>query len=887
MKQIQSIKTKNIETLVEDLPPLVDEIDFLDDENTNKRNKFVQRDTNILIFVDLKQFGIQELKAEIIDMSQIIIEFIKTICSKYFLYIDFHNVQMMTNGWLVDYNMRFNHYDISSNSVFQFIKFYPKISNEQFYITIHIHDYLLKRQYDSYVHSSMKVSEVMEQLFDYLLVDKRCRDFMVDVIFEGKMLKDESLLYEYNIKNNSRLDVQIRRLGGCFPGNAPIKLFNGTTKIIKDIEVGDIVQCYDFEQQQFKQSIVVVKQTSTEKQLLIEIITQNGRIVCTPNHPVYTQNGWKAFQPHPNLSIEKLSINDLLFDSNGKFVNIVQINFIKEAETVYNITTKYPNNFIAFDFFVHNMNILQVEINGQIVQMEIEISCLISEIKDAFNQLLKIPVQNLQLYYKGILMKDKFSLEDYHVQFNGKGGEDDPLILKVIKQSEGDQQEIYQNNNFENIFKIKLIKKGIQQIDGFCDDKIISITSKKLNYKLNIKKNQKINIRQLLGTFESKEDIERSLILCDGAVINSSSLDYDIQELDAQSIILIDQQQFGGIAIKFTLEINDQQVENISQLKDSLQWLCNSEINEFIQESLEEINANQQRKQYYQKIPLHCIIALRLNTSNLIYRELNNDLRTSDYQNWKKYLKCLMEGLRYMQFYRGVAYRGIKNYQNTQEYQKGKTIQWSGVSSISLNYQIAENFSNNKGMIFQVDFISAKNIENISIFEREQELIMYPFSAFVINEVQDNLNKPIFVTMTELPLPRSYQVLLWVDDNPQKNYKFAEDLEILNSKISVIFCTTTKDAIRIIKKYRWMIYLTSSQFRVVSNLARIEEGKMNYNAGIELLCHLYQQMKYKNQSLIFSDDFQRVKEELNKLKFQGNFEITNDVQVLFKFLKFE
>lgn len=31
--------------------------------------------------------------------------------------------------------------------------------------------------------------------------------------------------------------------------------------------------------------------------------------------------------------------------------------------------------------------------------------------------------------------------------------------------------------------------------------------------------------------------------------------------------------------------------------------------------------------------------------------------------------------------------------------------------------------------------------------------------------------------MRELPLPRSENVLLWVDDNPENNYSYAEEIE--------------------------------------------------------------------------------------------------------------
>ncbi|CAD8064202.1 unnamed protein product [Paramecium sonneborni] len=860
---------------IDDLPPFVDEIVFIANQNAQHVNQLEYIDQSLFIFVDLTPFGIKELQVEIIQKSCLIKQFATEICQKYLQSISINDVQITINSLLVDYDKKFIHYDFKSNQVFKFQKFCSPDLYKQFVLTINIFDGINQRSCSFVAQGSMELSKVEEIIYQYIQLNKDI--CALDIYFHGVPLRDtKKNLFEYNIKANDELLIRLHYRGGCFPGDAPIKLFNGTIKRIKEIEWGDIVKCYDFEQQQFKQSIVVSKHISEEKQQLIEIITQNGRIVCTPNHLVYTLNGWKAQKPHRNSNIEKLSVDDLLFDSNGDYVKIVQINEMKQKEIVYNITTEYPNNFVAFDILVHNMTIIMVQLlqDNKMFNLEVEAHTLISELLHGFEEWLGIPVSRLQLFYKGIQMEDDYELEDYCVI---KGS---ILDLKVIEQSETDQQEVDQNT-----MKTNLIKKA----DQIINEKTISILTKQQHTQITIRKNDQRNIRQLLEKVESKEEIERSLILCDGKVISSSNLNYDKTDLQKiESIILIDQQS-GGIAIKFTLEIHDQQLQNMSDLQDSLQWLGNPDINEFIQQNLEEINGNQEQKQDYQQIPLHGIIAVRLYTSNLIYQKLNSDLRISDYQRWKKYLKCLMEGLRHMRYYNGVAYRGVRNYQNTLDYQKGNIVQWSEVSSVSQKKQVAQHFSNQKGMIFQVELISAKDIAKLSIYKGEQDVIMYPFSSFVIEEVQLNPNQPLLVTMRELPLPRSHQVLLWVDDNPENNYSYAEDLERQNQKISVIFCTSTKDAILIIQKYKWMIYLQSSQFRVVSDMVRIEEGKMNYNAGIDLIHYLYQQMKYKNRTLIFCGDQKRALKECQDRKINENkhFEITNNQQVLRNFLKFE
>ncbi|CAK67125.1 unnamed protein product (macronuclear) [Paramecium tetraurelia] len=845
---------------IDDLPPIADEINFQENQNIQlcqqNMNQVIKQqgqeeNENNLIFLDLKEFGIQELQTEVIEMSQIIEEFMQRIFQKYLTSIDTNNIYMINEGGLLDKKHQLNFYHIKNNSIIKFIKMKQTYPEKWIIIIKTLTGKTLTLEINN-KDMSIEQLKMLIQNREGIPPDQQ------RLIFEGILLQDGKMLWEYNIGPESTLYLTLRLRGGCFPGNAPIKLFNGRTKIIKEIELGDIVMCYDFEQKQFKSSIVVFKKISSEKQQLIEIISENGSIICTPNHPIYTQTGWKALEPHPNFFIEKLTVTDLIFDSNERLVNILQINQLKDTEIVYNITTSYPNNFIAFDFLVHNMNKIFIQINGFNEEFEILPYFLVQNLKVIIEKKKGIPMIDQQLYYQGILMKDHFSLEDYKLLQNGT--EPDLLILKKL------QYEINQNTNSETC---------------------VSIITHNSQYQLQIKKNQKIGkIKKILEFVESREQIERSFILCNGKPLRSKNIDENKTDLaNVQSIFLIDQQS-GGISMRFTQEINDQQVQTASQLKDSLQWLGNPQINEFIQANLEEINGNQQKKYYYQQIPLPCMIAVRLYTCDLIYRKLNNDLRTSDYRRWKQYLRYLMEGFRLMKYYKGVAYRGIKDYQNTTLYKKGKIVQWSEVTSVSLNYKIAQHFSNNKGMIFNIQLISGKDISKISIYEGEQELIMYPFSTFVVDEVQIKPNQPHIVTMRELPLPRSHCVLLWVDDNPENNFNYAYEVERQNNNISVIFCTSTKDAILIISKYNWMIYLSESQFRVISDMVRIEDGKLNYNAGIELLIHLYQKMKYKNRTIIFCGDQKRAQEECRSRNIQGNFEITNNEHVLKQFLQF-
>lgn len=43
-----------------------------------------------------------------------------------------------------------------------------------------------------------------------------------------------------------------------------------------------------------------------------------------------------------------------------------------------------------------------------------------------------------------------------------------------------------------------------------------------------------------------------------------------------------------------------------------------------------------------------------------------------------------------------------------------------------------------------------------------------------------------------------------------------------------------------------MIYLEGSNFRIVTDMVREENGKLNYQAGIDILSYLFKEIKYKN-----------------------------------------
>ena len=148
-----------------------------------------------------------------------------------------------------------------------------------------------------------------------------------------------------------------------------------------------------------------------------------------------------------------------------------------------------------------------------------------------------------------------------------------------------------------------------------------------------------------------------------------------------------------------------------------------------------------------------------------------------------------------------------------------------------------------------------------------------PFSCFHVVDVIDEPEKPLYVLLKGICVPWSFNVVFWVDDQPENNYKYARKLEMEN--ISVVFSTTTKQAIAIINIFRWLIYFPDSNLKIVTDMVREENGKMNYNAGLDLIEELCMKFKYSFPILCFCSDAVKAKENSENRKLKGNFKITS------------
>ena len=91
------------------------------------------------------------------------------------------------------------------------------------------------------------------------------------------------------------------------------------------------------------------------------------------------------------------------------------------------------------------------------------------------------------------------------------------------------------------------------------------------------------------------------------------------------------------------------------------------------------------------------------------------------------------------------------------------------------------------------------------------------------------------------------------------------------------------------QEFHWILNWMDVNFKVVSDMVRVEDGVKNYYAGIDLLEKFYNIKGYSTPILIFCSDFTRGKENAEKRKIKGVniYKITNSRKDLDEYVKFQ
>lgn len=145
----------------------------------------------------------------------------------------------------------------------------------------------------------------------------------------------------------------------CFVKGTKILMADGSQKNIEDVKAGDKVRGYDGKKQVTE---TVLQMEAPIRDHHYNVTLADGTVVgVTDEHPLYTDQGWKAINPahtaqeNPALKVKTLVVGDKVLKSNGQYVAIVSMKYFKGAVQAYNLKSVSGfNDFYADGVLAHN-----------------------------------------------------------------------------------------------------------------------------------------------------------------------------------------------------------------------------------------------------------------------------------------------------------------------------------------------------------------------------------------------------------------------------------------------------------------------------------------------------------------------------------------------------
>jgi len=125
---------------------------------------------------------------------------------------------------------------------------------------------------------------------------------------EGLDIPEVNAVYFYE-----PIPSEIRRIQRCLPKESKILLADGTSKTMKDLEVGDDVISFNESNAQLEPKRIINKFENGKKELIKITTEKNNWIVSTKNHPFLTLKGWKE--------ADKLNIRDKIALAHSFYTN--------------------------------------------------------------------------------------------------------------------------------------------------------------------------------------------------------------------------------------------------------------------------------------------------------------------------------------------------------------------------------------------------------------------------------------------------------------------------------------------------------------------------------------------------------------------------------------
>lgn len=154
--------------------------------------------------------------------------------------------------------------------------------------------------------------------------------------------------------------------GCCIEANTPINYYDGTIKLAKEVQVGDRLIGYDEANQEFVEVEVLQVRTPIRDSLVRLTLNDNSYIDMTPDHPLYTENGWQAYDVELakenykydiTSEITQLDFNSRLLyvDGTYKEIKFIEELAINDKIVVYTFdTTNGIDTYVSNGLVSHN-----------------------------------------------------------------------------------------------------------------------------------------------------------------------------------------------------------------------------------------------------------------------------------------------------------------------------------------------------------------------------------------------------------------------------------------------------------------------------------------------------------------------------------------------------
>ena len=382
------------------------------------------------------------------------------------------------------------------------------------------------------------------------------------------------------------------------------------------------------------------------------------------------------------------------------------------------------------------------ELKSEYIQID-----FFQNIESGINCLKKIEFEKTKIIISGklyihFITKFKDNIKDIYT------------IPKIIVLSKDEVKFIEDNKNYESIINNSYynyggIKTSFKEIKSFLKYDIANV--RKLD-KLTI---ESIDFNNKLK--EMKELFEEITAMLNGDITKIKKEENSIQ-LTFEYIDCIEKLEL-PLFYKSLIDLTD--IEKIDKYTEFI-YTKYSKTNRFIKDLLDDIIS-------IQDIPIEllCKYYIRVYTiESDFYHDINTDLRNNKKENYLSFIKILYEGIKLKSIKLAsdnMLYRGslisleeiakIKNYlKNKLPKLPGAIVFSKSFLSFTKEKNIAETFLNRareNESLKKVFYILEKDdnldyslsthgdIENISVFKKEKEVLFFPFSSFELKEIKE------------------------------------------------------------------------------------------------------------------------------------------------------